>query len=152
MGRALHNVLVAILLSNTQQEQLHETPCSHTGYINNFVLMANTTYCIKHIRSCETTAVFTVGVDILRFLFPLFYSPKCYFPSCLNSSSQLTVSKAFCKARGLHCLDHLYHYTSSFFQIALYSLISCCKNMYIITQYTIFNHISKHQLNFYQFT
>lgn len=71
-GRALQNVLIVISPYNTQQEQPCETLHSHPGYTNNFVLMANTTYCTKHKRSSETTAVFTVEVGILRVFFPLF--------------------------------------------------------------------------------
>lgn len=143
-------MLLNILLSNTQSEQPCETLCSHPGYINNFVLMATTTYCIKHNRSCETSAVFTVQVDILRFLSPLFSVQNVTFlPVPIPVLNWLSLSKAFFKARGLHCLDHLYHNTGSFFQTALHSFIFCCKNMYIMP---IFNHISNHQLNFSQFT
>lgn len=132
VGRALHNVLVAILLSNTQQEQPCVTLCNHPGYISNCVLMANTTYCIKHNRPSETTAVFHSRSRYFDVSFLSLVQNVTFLPAPIPGLNWLSLSKAFCKARGLHCLDHMYHYTGSSFQIALHSFISFCKNMYII--------------------
>lgn len=109
--------------------------------INNFVLMANTAHYTKHNRSCRATAVFTVEMVISRFLFHLFLVQNITFLlvpiSILNWSS---LPKAFWKARVPYCLGHLYPHTGWFFQIALYSIISCCENMYI-TIYHIYPYV-----------